>query len=341
MADYHGVANMVYYFVLGLEETSVAPWKPRFAERYYQAVKADERYSNAVPQVLKELETQKIHCLVLIEYRMRHYYPQSDMRALKKTRVLVEKGKDQKLREVMETLGYEEKDSKAGTELLFYRIPGVQIILQTELCFTNKKMERYFSTPLKRYEKENDNKYIHTFSPEDYYIHVIGRAAESYARGNLSVREVVDIWLYYMKVYKDIDWEQITEEIEFLKLKTFHLYLIRLAAYWFGGMLFPESDSVFEAMEKYILSKGVQGRRISAALLPLVQEVADFYEKDMKKKRREQIKAWIFPKREYMETMFPVLKKYRWLLLACWFHRIFRLAGQRTGLLLRRGGSRI
>lgn len=336
LADYHGVANMVYYSVLGSEEAAVAPWKPKFEERYHQAVQADGRYSKAIPELLEELELERIHCLALIECRMGHYYNQSDMRALKKVRFLAEKGKESKLRAIMKVLGYEEKESRVEGEWLFYRIPGVQVILQTEFSFTNKRMAKYFSVPIRLYEREKDKRYIHTFLAEDFYVHVIGRAAESYARGNLSIRDVIDIWLYYTKVYKLLDWEQITKEIEFLKLDKFHLYLIRLAAYWFGGMLFPESDSIFEAMEKYILSKGIQGRRISATLLPLVKEVADFYQKDLKKKRREQRRTWVFPKREYMETMFPLLVKLKWLLPACWFRRLVRLGAQQGLLLLRR-----
>lgn len=337
LADYHGVANMVYYAALVLEDKSLVPWKPKLEERYHQAVLADERYSQAIPQLLEVLEELKLHCVILVEYRMRHYYPQSDMRALKKVKILLEKGKEKKLEEAMAYLDYEEKESRISGERLFFKVPGVQLAVLTEFSFTNKKMEKYFALPVKNYEKERGSKYVHTFLPEELYVHVIGSAAESYARGNLSIRDVLDIWLYYRRVYKELDWEQITKEIEFLKLEKFHLYLIRLAAYWFGGMLFPESDSVFEAMEKYILTKGVQGRRISATLLPLVKEVADFYEKDLRKKRREQIMTWVFPQKEYMETMFPILKKARWLLPACQLHRLLRLLRQQVWLLVRKG----
>lgn len=337
LADYHGVANVVYYAVLASEERALAPWKPKFSERFHQSVLADQRYFTAVPQLLKLLEEYKVHCLLLTEYRMCHYYPQPDMRALKSVHLLIEKGREKKAEEAMAYLDYEEQESRTAGERVFYKIPGIKVILQTDFSFTNKKMEKYFSIPVKSYEKEKNNRYIHTFLPEELYVHVIGCAAESYARGNLDIRDMLDIWVYYRRVYKELDWEQITKEIGFLKLEKFHLYLIRLAAYWFGGMLFPESDSVFEAMEKYILTKGVQGRRISATLLPLVNEVADFYAKDLKKKRREQIKIWLFPHRDYMETMFPVLKKARWLLPACRLLRLLRLGRQQVWLTFRKG----
>lgn len=141
---------------------------------------------------------------------------------------------------------------------------------------------------------------------------------------------MADLWLYYLKVYKDLDWKVINKELEYLRLEEFHMYLIQLAAYWFGGMVFPENDAVFDAMEKYILTKGMQGRKISATLLPLVKEVADFYKKDLRRKRREQILDWAFPHMDYMDTMFPSLHKMRWLLPACWLLRLGRLGRQQA-----------
>lgn len=330
LSDYHGVANMVYYAVLGMEGEKLAPWKPKFEERFHQAVLAEERYSSAVPELLNELEDRKIHAAVLQEYRMRAFYPQQDMRGLKCVSLLVEKGKEEKLGEALAYLDYEKKESRTEGEEWYYKIPGVLIIIRTELPFTNRKMQKYFAVPVKSYEKERGHKYIHTFLPEEYYIHIIGCSAEQYARGSLDIRDMADLWLYYLKVYRDLDWKVINKELEYLKLVEFHVYLIQLAAYWFGGMLFPENDAVFDAMEKYILTKGMQGRKISATLLPLVKEVADFYRKDLKRKRREQMLDWAFPHMDYMNTMFPFLHRAAWLLPVCWLLRLARMGGRQA-----------
>lgn len=330
LSDYHNVANMIYYALIGMEGEKLAPWKPKFEERFHQAVLAEERYSAAVPELLELLEERKIHTVVLQEYRMRAYYPQQDMRALKCVRLLTEKGKEEKVQEAMAYLDYEKKESRTAGEEWYYKVPGVMAVIRSELPFTNKKMQKYFAVPVKSYEKEKGHKYIHTFIPEEYYIHIIGCAAENYARGGLDIRDMADLWLYYLKVYKDLDWKVINKELEYLRMEEFHMYLIQLAAYWFGGMVFPENDAVFDAMEKYILTKGMQGRKISATLLPLVKEVADFYKKDLRRKRREQILDWAFPHMDYMDTMFPSLHKMRWLLPACWLLRLWRLGRQQA-----------
>ena len=72
LADYHGVANIVYYGVLGSESKELKAWKKKFEERFHQAVLSEERFSSTVPLVLNSLEQHKVHSIVLHEYRMRH-----------------------------------------------------------------------------------------------------------------------------------------------------------------------------------------------------------------------------------------------------------------------------
>ncbi len=332
LADYHSVANVVYYGVLGTDDKELLTWKKKFEERFHQAVFGEERFASAIPEVLSVLEQFKIHSIVLHEYRMRHFYPQGDMRATKFVRILVEKGKEDVLAKAMEYLDFEKQESRIEGETRYYKIPGILIIFQSALSFTNKKIKKYFSLPVKNYRRETDYRYIHGFDPEEFYVYVIACAAESYARGNLEIQSILDIWFYYISVYKNLDWTVINKEMTYLDLGNFPEYIIKLAAFWFGGMLFPEEDTLFDSMERYILTKGVQCRKESERLLPLVKEVADFYKKDLKRKRRQQRMEWIFPQMEYMSTMFPFLQKHSWLLLFCWIVRILRMSGQQIKL---------
>ncbi|MGC4019598.1 MAG: nucleotidyltransferase family protein [Muricomes sp.] len=332
MADYHGVANVVYYGILGFDSKELEPWKKKFEERFHQAVLSEERFSAIVPQVLNVLEKNKVHSIILHEYRMRHFYPHSDMRAVKYVRIFVEKGKEESVRKSMKYLDFEEQESRIEGEIRYYKIPGILFIFQSSLDFTNKKIKKYFSLPIKDYTKEQGYRYIHGFEPEEYYVYVIGCAAESYARGNLDIQFILDMWFYYISVYKELDWTVVYKELSYLDLGSFPEYIIKLAAFWFGGMLFPEDDILFDSMERYILSKGGQCRKESEKLLPLVKEVSDFYKKDLQQKRRQQMREWVFPQMEYMSTMFPILLKHSWLLPVCWTLRILRMSGQQINL---------
>lgn len=324
---------MVYYGLLGLEYDGLKPWKKRFEERYHKAVLSEEYYSTVLPQVLDTFEEHKIHCMVLQEFTMRNFYPQTDMRATCFVRILIDKGRERALKKAMEYLDFEEQESPVEGELRYYKIPGVLLIFLTELSFLNKKSKKYFSLPVRDYGRENKRRFIHKLDSEEYYILVLACAAESYARGNMDIQAMLDIWFFYIKVFDTMDWGVIYKELAYLDLGDFPEYMIKLTAHWFAGMLFPE-DSLFEAMERYILTKGVQGRKESEQLLPLVKEVADCYRKDLQKKRRQQILDWVFPQRDYMGTMFPIVKKIRCLLPACWVLRLMRMGGHHVGLWL-------
>lgn len=324
LSDYHNVANIVYYGLLGMDYEELKPWKKKFEERYHQAVLSEEYYSGVLPLVVNTLEQYKIHCMVLQGYIMRHFYPQPDMRFTSSVRILIDKGREEALKKAMAYLDFEEQESPVEGELRYYKIPGVLLVFLTELSFINRKSQKYFSLSLKDYGKEPGHRYIHKLDTEEYYILTLACAAESYARGSIDIQFMLDIWFFYIKSFDKMDWAVIYKELSYLDLGDFPEYIIKLTANWFAGMLFA-GDSLFEAMERYILTKGVQGRKESESLLPLVKEVADFYRKDLKKKRRQQILDWVFPGKDYMGTMFPAVSRFVWLLPVCWILRLIRM----------------
>lgn len=324
LADYHSVANFVYYGILPMEDAAISVWKEKFEERFHASVLSDERYTAILPEIINNLIEQNVHFLILKNYQMREYYPHTDMRLLKAVEILVEKDKREKIQQAMYWLDFEEREVREEEGICYYKIPGIWVIFREELSFTNKKMRKYFSLSPKDYEKVSGFKYFHLRGPEEQYIYVMGSLAESYAKGSLDVRDMLDIWYYYFAVYKKLDWGYVTKEFEKLEIKVFSECIIKLAAFWFGEMVFPAESELFSAMEKYILTKGIQGRAESSKLLPLVKEVADFYKRDMRRERMQRMLNWVFPKLDYMDILFPILKSWKLLLPACWILRLLR-----------------
>lgn len=328
LADYHGVANFVYYGILPLEDAELSVWKKKFEERFHASVLGEERYSDIMPEVIKGLTEQKLHFMILKDYQMRQYYPHTDMRTLNAVEILVEKDKREKINQAMYWLDFEVREVRDESGLCFYKIPGMWIVFREELSFTNKKMKKYFAMSPKDFVKVEGFKYFHTKEAEDNYLYIMASLAERYARGRLDVRDILDVWHYYLKVYRILDWGCITKELDKLDIKNFAECIIKLSAFWFGEMVFPAESELFSAMEKYILTKGIQGRAESSKLLPLVKEVADFYKRDMRRERRKRMISWVFPQMDYMDTLFPILKKWRWLLPLCWGLRLIHCGGR-------------
>lgn len=92
---------------------------------------------------------------------------------------------------------------------------------------------------------------------------------------------------------------------------------------------------IYDAMESYIFSKGTEGREISAQFLPLIKTVADCYSRDRKREEILRLIAWLFPDREYMETIYPALENTSILLPYFWLIRLgryfVRLIGNKLG----------
>ena len=72
-----------------------------------------------------------------------------------------------------------------------------------------------------------------------------------------------------------------------------------------------------------------------------LQDVADFYKRDRQREWMKREKEALFPPKDYMEGLFPVLKKFPWLYSMCCLLRLFRIwfskvkqffAGIRDGL---------
>ncbi len=325
-AEFHNVANMAYYAVLAMNGKKENMWRKKFEERYHRSVYSESRYKVALIELENLFETLRIHHLVLKDFLLPAYYPQRDMRYVQKVNIVVQ-GKDlERAEKILLELDYEKQESEVAGESLYYKIPGVRIALQVGIDFTNKKMKKYFADVLKDYPTKENTMFAHVFSEEDFYLYIICNAAESFARGILTIQDVVDMWNYYLKIYKKINFGYINKKLQDFEVENFHLCLIQLSAFWFGGMLFPEHDKIFHSMERYILSKGLRGRTHCAMILPLIEEVEIIYKNDMKRRRRKQAIEWFFPPAEYMDTLYPILKKGKFFLPACWVVRLVRIA---------------
>ncbi len=339
-ADYHDVANVVYYAILGLESGSKKTWRKPFEDRFRDAVFSEERFSGAIKDIFNLFEERQIHCLIVSDYKMREFYPKKEMRFIKKVKLLVEKESLTQAMETLKYLDYEQKEEEEGI-VLFYKIPGVTVQLVTEFSFLNKKIQKYFSEKLNHFTVEYKKYYIHKLTTEQFYLYLFSCAAEKFAIGELSIQDVLDIWCYYLQVYKLLDYNAVNKALEDLNIDTFHVYLVKLSAFWFGNMNFPEEDEVFRDMERYIFSKGIKGRALSAKILPLVEEVSQDYLNMLKAKRRKQAREWFFPPREYMEGMFKIVKKIPILLPFSWAVRLARIAGRYVIVRLERVRARI
>ncbi len=324
-ADYHNLSNILFYGTICMDSSQETGWKNKFTDKYQQSVRNHNRYMGAIPELLEGFESAKVYVMVIKGYTFKEYYPMPEMKELKTVDLLVEKGKSSQIEKIFTKQGYDKQINNEEGYEAYYKSPGVLVHVYNQLNFEGSKIKKHFITPMKKYPSLEGYEYIKVMSPEDFYVYVVSLGAEEFAKGRLDIRDVLDIWCYYLKVYEQLDFTQINKIMDGLDINKFHTLLIQLGAFWFGGMLFPENNQLFGAMEEYIMSKGTKQRELCGSILPLIIELSDKYDKELSEKRKKQALEWIMPPIEYMDGMFEILKKHPKLLPVFWVIRLFRI----------------
>lgn len=327
LADYHHVSNTIYSLLLGMDGKNLADWKNRFQERFRFSVLMQERSQMEAKRILKAMETHRIHILTAREIMLTELYERKETRYPEPVRFLVEKGKTEEIHRVMIDLHYEKRERKGRRiqqgEEWYYHAGGVYAVFSDNCPFTAKKMNRYFAIQPQKFPRKKGFSFVHEPDQEDLYLYQIAYMAEQFARGELEICDLMDLWIYYLSCYEDMDWKTIHKELKYLDLDDFGDLIIKLSAVWFGEIEdYLEELPQLSDMERYILSKGTEARAENEEILPLVKVVADVYERDLKReRRREKLQLWL-PPRDYMGAIYPVLSKTVLLMPFCWAHRI-------------------
>ena len=324
LADTGQVANLCWLGILGLSSEIDKELKELFYESYLRELKNVSGYQNAEEVLRWQLERKQIYFLILEGVELRELYPQKEMRKMDCIRILVSKGDLPRVDTIMRSMDYEPQENREDEGALYYKIPGVYVMFYDKIRFVNQKLERYFDSPVRMYSKKGGYRYFRCFDKEEAYLYMAGRAANDYALGRATVRTVLDFWLYERAHKEELNWPYVDKVLKKHKILEFSERLLKLGDIWFQNGISDEPE-IYNAMEAYILSKGEQGRQLSGKILPLLQDVADFYKRDRRSEWLNREKEVLFPPKDYMEGLFPVLKKFSWLYSLCCLLRLFRI----------------
>lgn len=325
MSDYHHVSNLAYYKIMWVDDREARQWKEKFEDRYRNAMRQQEKNKELRRRIEEALEEAEVHAVFLGETTVLGYYPHPEMRMPEPVQVLVDKKRIAEARKVMGRLGLEESERQEETDgRLYVGFPGLRVELMDTLAFTEKKVRIWFEEFPKILPKPENRHYIHNMNEETQYIYFMCRIAEKYARGQIEIRDIVDLWLLVTAEGSKINWKEVRRELEKLDLEMFGEYIVKLAGKWFGRLYFRDDMDILSDIQTYIFTKGTEARRESELFLPLVKTVADNYHRDLKKEEKKKQREWSFPPLEYMKGTFPRLEKHPWLLPLYWMVRLAR-----------------
>lgn len=323
LADYHRVANLVYLALIGMETSILDKTREKFFEKYQESFFLGEKYEKEVERLLLLFDRNQIHCMLFGGYLTRATYPIKEMQMLTALEFFIDKEQMAQAEDVLIRIGYE-REKEEQRNAFYYTKERLHVVLKEFAVITGKK-KIYKRHQLKKMPKVKGFAYIHQFDNNQLYVRLIQELVDYYVDGEIHIRRILDYWNYYKQKQESLDWGIIEEELKKIQLLEFEQYIKQLAQIWFDEQIAMEHQRVYSHMEQYILTKGAKGREISEQILPLILVEQKKEQQWEKKKKKKEQRQWKYPKREYMQELFPILYKYPLLLPIFWYYRLYYL----------------
>lgn len=326
LAEYHDISNIAYYALIGVYDHVPEVWRNRFAKIFRKWVTISNIQEKELSVLKDALEDESIDFMFLKEWEIKKYYPQWDIRAVEDVEILIRPGGERDVKWLMNKLGYHREDEDENGTLVYHKSVRFRIIFRQKIFSDNRKIYSYFEKTWKRARSAVGFGTRYALGVDDFYIYMIADTCDTYARGDVDARHILDIFLYLKKNREQMNQTYIDTELGKLEFAKMAKCLEDVGALWLGVY---EGDAVRQCrdVEEYIWSKGAYGRETSCQLLPMIQDMEVWQIHDARKKRMLKILHWFFPKVEQMKGRYPILRRSKALLPLFWIIRLLTMAG--------------
>ena len=167
--------------------------------------------------------------------------------------------------------------------------------------------------------------------PHEHLLYLILHAYKHFVRSGIGLRQFCDIGLWAREYYGQIDWQRLHEQCAGVHAATFTAAAFKIAREYLGidfDLPAPWDDSIdVEPLLHDTLCGGVYGSndytRLHSSTVTLNAVKAS------RSGEKSSVLSTIFPKREYLQSRYPYLKKHSYLLPIAWAQRIAHYAGEK------------
>ncbi|MBQ8195567.1 MAG: nucleotidyltransferase family protein [Oscillospiraceae bacterium] len=306
LAQFHSVANIVLYM---LEKTGADIPKDTaalFAQERDKAILADITFQMDYEELSAAFREHGLRFLPLKGILMKQHYPQSDYRTMSDIDILIDDENAQKVRSVMEELGYETVEYNLGVHDVYHKLPVTRIEIHRELFGADgREYAAIFTDPWAMCCTSGD---ALQFTDEAFFIFLLAHGMKHYELGGTGIRTFMDIHLFIQHLGKHLDLKRIYETFETVGQRKLCESFIALSEMWFGGNTRTEA---LTEMERYILLGGTYGT-FSNQVETAIKE----------KGKAGYVWNKLFPDLITMQHHYPMLKKAPVLLPVFWIVRI-------------------
>lgn len=203
--------------------------------------------------IKEKLENEGIWYLPVKGVIIKNLYPDYGIREFADHDILFDAKKAEKVKEIMESLGYTTKSFAAGNHDVYQKKPCLNFEMHTALFSKafNETIYEYYEDIEERLQGAGYEKHL---TPEDFYIYITAHEYKHFSKGGTGLRSLLDIYLYLKK--QKLDMEYVYKELDKLGIKEFEEKNRNLAQHLFGKDELNEEET---EMLNYIISSGVYG----------------------------------------------------------------------------------
>lgn len=326
LAEYHNITNIAYYSLIGVYDQIPEVWKNRFAKVFRKWVTISSIQEKEISALREALEDEAIDYMILMDWEMKRYYPQSDVRAVDDIGILIRTGHGRDVKRLMSRLEYHHETGDENGTMVYHKSTRFQVVFYQKLFTDNRRLSPYYSKIWKKLKSAVGYGSRYALGVDDFYIYMMTNICNTYAKGETDARHILDIFQYIKKNKDEMNRTYIDMELGKLELAKMAKCLENVGALWIGVYEGDETRQCRD-VEEYIWSKGAYGRETSRQLLPMIDEMEIWQIRDRRKKKMTKTLRWFFPKAEQMRGRYPVVARAKALLPVFWMARLISLLG--------------
>lgn len=247
-------------------------------------------------------------------------YPSKELRASGDIDVIIKDSCFDRLLKILNDNAIEITDCSAVC--ITFKYNNIFIEVHSNLYSDHKYFENIF-------ELADKNGPEYTLKPETHLLYVLCHIIKHFNMCGAGIKMFLDIDILVRHLDHCIDYTQFFSVCKDLNINIFAKSAFSLCNYWFSTPKVTDYDitkdeKILNLFEKEILSGGSFGfEKRDLGNYYVAQGIGSGENNDIKAKIRA-FGAFVFPKKEYLRSIYPYAKKHNILLPVAWSERIFK-----------------
>ena len=314
----HGISNMIYAALSELNVDVPPEIMSLFEEDYEMQVVLEANQAYELDSLGEELEKAGIDYMPLKGSVVKDIYPMPDYRHSGDIDILVHEKDIDRLRPIMDSLGYVPEDEYEGHDIhiVYNKPPMIKVEVHRQLVKNSNRAYDFCQRVWERSKVKEGTAHCYCMNNECLYTYMMAHLAKHLYSGGAGIRLVTDIWVMRRKL--TFDSELLHQYLEEAKLADIDEMMVGLVSHMYDGK--DITDSRTQILENIVFTGGSFGSAETKQLISgndsYLNKVTEFFK-------------MVFPSVRALSGKYSVLRKRPYLYPIVWFSRLFSLATEK------------